>query len=286
MSALLLHDLVSIQLSDTTSTVNITSPSVNPRDMFRPDTINVWVNGLWAVSLTASLVVALVAVLVKQWLHHYTALTFGTLRERAYVRQFKFDGLECWQVNLVIGMLPIVMNISLGLFFIGLVLFYIPLCVLLAWTIGVISIIVTILYFVSNIIPIVFLQCPYQTPLTHFFNYMYQLFYILNLHLKNLYIQFDTAIRVFLTGHLPFLSFKLKTNSVLIKPLYMLQIEDIQNNINLLIDTLNWLLNMTSNSNIHSLILQSIGGLPFEVESYAKISMKHMSATHYILLCE
>ncbi|KAF8912405.1 hypothetical protein CPB85DRAFT_1561484 [Mucidula mucida] len=65
MSAILLHDLVSVQLSISGSRAsfqNITVPSVNPLQIFQPDSITVWVNGLWAVSLTASLVVALSAV--------------------------------------------------------------------------------------------------------------------------------------------------------------------------------------------------------------------------------
>ncbi|KAF9025212.1 hypothetical protein BDZ89DRAFT_954004 [Hymenopellis radicata] len=70
MTAILLHDLVSIQLAlaDGDSTANITGPSTNPTTQFVADEINVWVNGFWAVSLTASLAVAPAAVLIKQWL--------------------------------------------------------------------------------------------------------------------------------------------------------------------------------------------------------------------------
>ncbi|KAF9025242.1 hypothetical protein BDZ89DRAFT_1135549 [Hymenopellis radicata] len=89
MSAILMHDLVLVQLSMVagSSGSNLTAPSVDPTMAFSPDTITVWINGLWAVSLAASLVVALAAVLVKQWLHHYTSLPSGTPGTRSHVRQ-------------------------------------------------------------------------------------------------------------------------------------------------------------------------------------------------------
>ncbi|KAF8912427.1 hypothetical protein CPB85DRAFT_1220265, partial [Mucidula mucida] len=126
MSAILLHDLVSVQLSISGSRAsfqNITVPSVNPLQIFQPDSITVWVNGLWAVSLTASLVVALSAVLVKQWLHHYTSIPSGTPGARSHLRQYRFDGLQKWRVNVIIGLFPIIMHTSLVLFLMGLVLF-------------------------------------------------------------------------------------------------------------------------------------------------------------------
>ncbi|KAF8915652.1 hypothetical protein CPB85DRAFT_1217395, partial [Mucidula mucida] len=126
MSAILLHDLVSVQLSiadGTSSRPNITAPSINPLQTFRPDSITVWVNGLWVVSLTMSLVVALSAVLVKQWFHHYTSILSGTPAARSHLRQYRFDGLQKWRVNVIIGLFPIVMHISLVLFLVGLMLF-------------------------------------------------------------------------------------------------------------------------------------------------------------------
>ncbi len=48
--------------------------SLNPQTAFAPAATDVWVNGLWFTSLFLSLTTALVAVLVKQWLHHYVVL--------------------------------------------------------------------------------------------------------------------------------------------------------------------------------------------------------------------
>ncbi|PBK88653.1 hypothetical protein ARMGADRAFT_937324, partial [Armillaria gallica] len=51
----------------------ISIPS-SPTDFFSPSCSNEWLNSLWFMSLTLSLIMALVAVLVKQWLHQYIAV--------------------------------------------------------------------------------------------------------------------------------------------------------------------------------------------------------------------
>ncbi|KAF9036103.1 hypothetical protein BDZ89DRAFT_946743, partial [Hymenopellis radicata] len=129
MSAVLLHDLVSIQLAIAQGIpiANSTTPSLNPASAFSPDGIQVWINGLWVTSLTASLIVALATVLVKQWLHHYVSLPSGTPGVRSHVRQFRFMGLQRWRVHVIIGLLPITMHVSFTLFLSGLVLFFVPL---------------------------------------------------------------------------------------------------------------------------------------------------------------
>ncbi|KAK0227451.1 hypothetical protein EDD85DRAFT_958072 [Armillaria nabsnona] len=51
-----------------------TIPSSPTTFNFSPSSSNMWLNSLWFVSLTLSLIAALVAVLVKQWLHQYVAI--------------------------------------------------------------------------------------------------------------------------------------------------------------------------------------------------------------------
>ncbi|KAK0212172.1 hypothetical protein DFS33DRAFT_1249163, partial [Desarmillaria ectypa] len=59
--------------------------SLNPNTNFTPMTTGVWMNGLWSTSLALSLTTALALMLVKQWLHHYTALPPGNPRECSYI---------------------------------------------------------------------------------------------------------------------------------------------------------------------------------------------------------
>ncbi|KAF5393068.1 hypothetical protein D9757_001200 [Collybiopsis confluens] len=69
--------LVSQQSIGTTGNVN--SPfAFDTASKFVPDLRDVWINGLWVVSLTFSLVAALAWVLIKQWLRRYLAFHSGT----------------------------------------------------------------------------------------------------------------------------------------------------------------------------------------------------------------
>ncbi|KIY61987.1 hypothetical protein CYLTODRAFT_317388, partial [Cylindrobasidium torrendii FP15055 ss-10] len=67
----------------------------------------VWVNGLWFVSLSLSLATAIFAVLAKQWTRQYILPISGSSRERCYIRQFRYRGLEKWHFTAIIGLLPI-----------------------------------------------------------------------------------------------------------------------------------------------------------------------------------
>ncbi|KAF9071935.1 hypothetical protein BDP27DRAFT_1218273, partial [Rhodocollybia butyracea] len=90
---------------------------------FSPGILDLWVNGLWFTSLVISLSVALFAVLAKQWLRQYLSFTTGTPHEQAYIRQFRFDGLEKWRVQPLIGILPTFLHLALILFLAGLTIF-------------------------------------------------------------------------------------------------------------------------------------------------------------------
>ncbi|KAK0485588.1 hypothetical protein EDD18DRAFT_1360755 [Armillaria luteobubalina] len=87
MSASLLFEMVLIQcaIANGSSLNNIPVSSLNPFAKFIPATTDVWVNGVWFMSFSLSLVTALVSMIVKQWLHHYLALPSGTPQERSHV---------------------------------------------------------------------------------------------------------------------------------------------------------------------------------------------------------
>ncbi|KAK0474775.1 hypothetical protein IW261DRAFT_1568259 [Armillaria novae-zelandiae] len=88
MSASLLYESLIVQRAIANgSSVNSIAPSAIA---FIPAATDVWVNGLWFTSLFLSLTTALVAVLVKQWLHHYVALSSGTPRDQSLTRQIRY----------------------------------------------------------------------------------------------------------------------------------------------------------------------------------------------------
>ncbi|GJE95383.1 hypothetical protein PsYK624_115670 [Phanerochaete sordida] len=78
------------------------------------------VNGLWFASLVVSLSTASFGLLVKQWLTEYLAMDWITPEEQLRVRQFRYPGLVNWKVYELAAALPLLLHISLGLFFLGL----------------------------------------------------------------------------------------------------------------------------------------------------------------------
>ncbi|KAJ3829300.1 hypothetical protein F5880DRAFT_1607728 [Lentinula raphanica] len=134
VTASLLSELVAVQHAAASGgNISAVPPSILVFGSdFHPDAVDVWINGLWLISLALALVIALTAVLVKQWLHHYVAIPSGTPKERSHIHQFRFAGLEKWQVLSIIGLLPVIMHVSLALFFLGLIIFLVPLQLVLA----------------------------------------------------------------------------------------------------------------------------------------------------------
>ncbi|PBK83104.1 hypothetical protein ARMGADRAFT_873450, partial [Armillaria gallica] len=129
MSASILYESVLVQraIANGSSVDSITPSPLNPTISFVPAITDVWVNGLWFTSLFLSLTTALVAVLVKQWLHHYVDIPSGTPRDRSFIRQFRHTGFEKWHVQVIIGLLPVLMHLALAIFLSGLVIFLRPL---------------------------------------------------------------------------------------------------------------------------------------------------------------
>ncbi|KAG7448225.1 uncharacterized protein BT62DRAFT_759911 [Guyanagaster necrorhizus] len=96
ISASLLFELVLLQraIANGSTVDTVPASSLNPQTVFVSTAIDVWVNGLYFTRLFLSLTTALVAVLVKQWLHHYVGLPSGTPRNRCFVRQYRYLGFQ------------------------------------------------------------------------------------------------------------------------------------------------------------------------------------------------
>ncbi|KAK0196646.1 hypothetical protein F5146DRAFT_12211 [Armillaria mellea] len=167
ISASLLFELLLVQRAISNgSPIDVVPVSLlNPQTAFVPTATDVWVNGLWFSSLFLSLTTALVAVLVKQWLHHYVVLPSGTPRQRCFVRQYRYLGFQKWRVEVIVGLLPVLMHLALALFFIGLSLFLHPLRAALSWVVWTGTVLLIVAYMIVTILPMCFPQYPYRTPL-------------------------------------------------------------------------------------------------------------------------
>lgn len=125
-----------------------------------------WINGLWFTSLAFSLVTALLAVLIRQWIQAYVTPVFGTPKEQARVRHFRYLGIHNWHVPLIIGLLPTLLHLSLLLFLLGLIVFLSDMDNAIAAIVGVITALAYAIYFATNLIPLLYAQCPYKTPIS------------------------------------------------------------------------------------------------------------------------
>ncbi|KAK0227824.1 hypothetical protein IW262DRAFT_1454999 [Armillaria fumosa] len=266
VSASLLYESVLVQraIANSSSVDSIAPSPLNPTIAFVPAATDVWVNGLWFVSLFLSLTTALVAVLVKQWLHHYVALPSGTPRDRSFTRQFRYAGFQKWRVQVIIGLLPVFMHLALAIFLVGLVIFLQPLRQALSWTIGTGTGLVYTVYVVAAILPILSPQCPYRTPLCDL-----------------IYVAFCRFIpQVTWTWRKPFFLSGLKEGNfsrmyhnlprILARKqqsLTTIESDSVQQtSTNLAADALHWLLSVSSNPTVQSIAMQSISGLPMASE--------------------
>jgi hypothetical protein len=160
----ILLELVALQraLANGTSLESIPSADTS----FTAALSDVWVNGLWFMSLTLSLATALLAVLAKQWLRQYSSFITGSAHERAMIRQFRYACFDKWGVQLIIGLLPTILHLSLFLFMAGLVVFLYSLNHTTAAVVACIGGFLFGAYITTNVLPILAIGCPYRTPLS------------------------------------------------------------------------------------------------------------------------
>ncbi|KAJ7743544.1 hypothetical protein B0H14DRAFT_2406948, partial [Mycena olivaceomarginata] len=99
--------------------LNTSQPDVKP-PKFVPSPNDVWVNGLWFISLACSLGDAAIAMLIKQWLNAYSAGLPASHQLRTRMRQHRFNALIKWKTPQIIGFLPFALSVCVMLFLAGL----------------------------------------------------------------------------------------------------------------------------------------------------------------------
>lgn len=152
---------IAIQLSDPRAqTLDILTLTTAPTRSPSAPRINI----LWFTALVCSLVVALLGILAKQWLREYLFLPPTSAREAIRLRQFRHEGLVFWRVEEMMATLPVLLEISLVLFLIGLLDFL----WMLDWSVAaVITLLVGIslaIYFGTTILPLFSARNPFKSP--------------------------------------------------------------------------------------------------------------------------
>lgn len=95
--------------------------SSQPSSSFEPDPWVIRVNALWFVSLMVALTVAVVGILCLQWMREFLG-TVGILPRPAFALwHIRWEGFKAWHVLDIVACLPLMLQISLVLFFVGIV---------------------------------------------------------------------------------------------------------------------------------------------------------------------
>lgn len=145
--------------------INSTQPFQTPSTMqFEPAPSSVVVNALWFCSLVCSLVTASLGILVKQWLREYISMDCIAAKECCRVRLFRRRGLVKYRVFEIAAFLPLLLQLSLILFFMGLILFILPFHKGICWTVTSLVMIWVIFYVSTTLAPAFSPSCPYKTP--------------------------------------------------------------------------------------------------------------------------
>ncbi|KAI0784755.1 hypothetical protein C8Q75DRAFT_697081, partial [Abortiporus biennis] len=124
----------------------------------------VQINALWFLSLVASLITASLGILVKQWLREYVVHDNLSPRAHIRIRHFRSEGLLRFQVFEIAALLPLLLQLALLLFFLGLAFFLVDLDPVLGWIISPFLVVWIVLFTATSLGPAFFPQCPYKTP--------------------------------------------------------------------------------------------------------------------------
>ncbi|KAI0742986.1 hypothetical protein C8Q80DRAFT_946630 [Daedaleopsis nitida] len=91
-----------------------------------PERAYVWLNALWFSSLILSLSAASLAIMIKQWLNEfkYSGSVSGTSlpTEMVRLRQYRLNSLTKWHVAEIVAFLPVLLQVALAVFLIGLLI--------------------------------------------------------------------------------------------------------------------------------------------------------------------
>ncbi|KAH9886470.1 hypothetical protein C8Q73DRAFT_281363 [Cubamyces lactineus] len=151
--------------------VNSTAPAfpqtlagVSTRSASPPPAWAVWLNVFWFSSLICSLAAASIGITVKQWLNHYALWLSGASRDVARLRQFRLNGLRRWHVESIVAVLPVLLQLALGLFSAGLLVLlwnlHQTVAVVVACLVGVLFVFTT----ATSVLPAFRADCSYISP--------------------------------------------------------------------------------------------------------------------------
>ncbi|OCH90370.1 hypothetical protein OBBRIDRAFT_793353 [Obba rivulosa] len=136
---------------------------------------SIWINALWFASLILSLATASVGITVRQWLNHFVSPTSSDPRQSVSIHCLRYDqGLIRWRVPEILGVLPVLIQLALVFFFIGLVILLWTLdTVVASITTSLVAILLLFLLF-TTFTPSIRPDCAYKSPQALLFYWLVQ----------------------------------------------------------------------------------------------------------------
>ncbi|KAL0068352.1 hypothetical protein AAF712_004430 [Marasmius tenuissimus] len=141
-------------------------PSVGPDTPTHSDT-DVATNALGYLSLALAVGTAIVSVLVKQWLQLYLAPASRSNQDRALTRHLRYASLLKWRLPEVVGLLPLLLHFSLGVFAIGILVSVFDLDPSVGYMIIVVTIGVLAIYVATVFLTAFAVNSPYRIPILY-----------------------------------------------------------------------------------------------------------------------
>jgi Family of unknown function (DUF6535) len=191
-TVILLLSQISQQLAALSSGSSISIPSGLPGQDFQPSSSAIRVNILWFISLVLSLTCALLATLMQQWVRRYlqTSQRWYAPYKRARIRTFFAEGIERFGLPVTVEALPALLHVSVFLFFAGLVDFLININHAVAFSLLSAVVVGTSAYFLFTVLPLIYPNSPYQTPLTTLLWIFQQTTLLISLDLLRRFVKF------------------------------------------------------------------------------------------------
>ncbi|EIN09475.1 hypothetical protein PUNSTDRAFT_143031 [Punctularia strigosozonata HHB-11173 SS5] len=166
LSAQILGD-ISRQLQNISTNQAATATSAPSSSApFTPSRTFIIVNALWLMSLLSALAPVLLGLFVKQWLREYITWTRISPHDVAlHRREYRHDAFQKWQVGNIATALPALLQLSLVLFFAGLIVLLKSLSdtlmIVVSAAVGAIMFCVVAVL----VLPAFRKDCPYRSPL-------------------------------------------------------------------------------------------------------------------------
>ena len=134
-----------------------------------PSVSVVWVNAMWMISLVLSLTSALMATLLQQWARRYIKKPKvpSELHDCARVHWFLSQKKDFYNMRLMVEIAPILLHLSVYLFFAGLVINFHTINHKVAIAVDVSVGLFGLVYILLTILPCADVGSPYRTPMSY-----------------------------------------------------------------------------------------------------------------------